>query len=53
MRSDAAPPLAAFMHWGTEYAGIPDEREDHLIDGLRRAAEEFGKFLGVPVRVVG
>lgn len=37
-RSAAAPPLAAFMHWGTEYARIPDEREDHLIDALRRAA---------------
>jgi AmmeMemoRadiSam system protein B len=37
-RSIAAPPLAAFMHWGLEYAGIPDEREDHLIDALRQAA---------------
>lgn len=37
-RSDAAPPLAAFMHWGREYARLPDEREDHLISTLRRAA---------------
>jgi len=37
-RSAAAPPLAAFMHWGTEYARIADEREDYLIDALRRAA---------------
>ena len=37
-RSVAAPPLAAFMHWGAEYARIPDEREDHLIDALRQAA---------------
>jgi poly-gamma-glutamate synthesis protein (capsule biosynthesis protein) len=37
-RSEAAPPLAAFMHWGMEYGRIPDEREDHLIDALRRAA---------------
>lgn len=37
-RSDAAPPLAAFMHWGREYARTPDEREDYLIDALRRAA---------------
>lgn len=37
-RSDAAPPLAAFMHWGMEYGRIPDEREDHLVDALRQAA---------------
>jgi poly-gamma-glutamate synthesis protein (capsule biosynthesis protein) len=37
-RSDAAPPLAAFMHWGAEYARIPGEREDDLIDALRQAA---------------
>ncbi len=37
-RSVAAPPLAAFMHWGAEYARISDEREDHLIDALRQAA---------------
>jgi poly-gamma-glutamate capsule biosynthesis protein CapA/YwtB (metallophosphatase superfamily) len=37
-RSSAAPPLAAFMHWGTEYERNPDEREDHLIDALRQAA---------------
>ena len=37
-RSTAAPPLAAFMHWGMEYGKIPDEREDHLIDALRQAA---------------
>lgn len=37
-RSDAAPPVAAFMHWGTEYAPTPGAREDHLADALRRAA---------------
>jgi poly-gamma-glutamate synthesis protein (capsule biosynthesis protein) len=37
-RSDAAPPLAAFLHWGEEYAAVPGEREEHLIDALRRAA---------------
>jgi poly-gamma-glutamate synthesis protein (capsule biosynthesis protein) len=37
-RSEAAPPLAAFMHWGTEYGLIPGEREDDLIGALRRAA---------------
>jgi len=37
-RSDAAPPVAAFIHWGMEYSRIPDEREDYLADVLRRAA---------------
>jgi poly-gamma-glutamate synthesis protein (capsule biosynthesis protein) len=37
-RSDAAPPVAAFMHWGIEYDRIPDEREHHLADRLRQAA---------------
>ncbi len=37
-RSDAAPPVAAFMHWGMEYGRIPDEREDYLADALRQAA---------------
>lgn len=37
-RSDAAPPVAAFMHWGMEYGRIPDEREDQLADRLRQAA---------------
>jgi poly-gamma-glutamate synthesis protein (capsule biosynthesis protein) len=37
-RSDAAPPLAAFMHWGLEYAPVPDQRETYLADALRQAA---------------
>ena len=37
-RSDAAPPLAAFMHWGLEYGRIPDAREGYLADALRQAA---------------
>lgn len=37
-RSSAAPPLAAFMHWGTEYAAAPEARENGLIDALRQAA---------------
>ncbi|HET7717391.1 MAG TPA: AmmeMemoRadiSam system protein B [Bauldia sp.] len=38
IRSAAAPPLAAFIHWGMEYVKTPAEREHHLIDALRRAA---------------
>ena len=37
-RSDAPPPLAAFMHWGTEYETEPGTRERQLIDALRQAA---------------
>ncbi len=37
-RSDAAPPLAAFMHWGTEFVAEPGPRELEIVDGLRRAA---------------
>jgi hypothetical protein len=37
-RSDAAPPVAAFMHWGTEFDPDPGEREDHLADALRSGA---------------
>ena len=37
-RSAAAPPLAAFMHWGTEYETEPGTRERQLIDALRQAA---------------
>ena len=37
-RSDAAPPLAAFMHWGTEYEAEPGTRERLLVDALRQAA---------------
>ena len=37
-RSDAAPPLAAFMHWGTEYEAEPGSRETQLVDALRQAA---------------
>jgi poly-gamma-glutamate synthesis protein (capsule biosynthesis protein) len=37
-RSTAAPPLAAFMHWGVEYERTPGEREEQLIDALRQAA---------------
>jgi poly-gamma-glutamate synthesis protein (capsule biosynthesis protein) len=36
--SDAAPPLAAFLHWGREYEVAPGEREASLADALRRAA---------------
>ena len=38
MRSNAAPPLAAVMHWGIEYEAEPATRERPLIDALRRAA---------------
>ena len=37
-RSTAAPPVAAFMHWGQEYEAVPGPREDELADALRRAA---------------
>jgi AmmeMemoRadiSam system protein B len=35
-RSDALPPLAAFLHWGTEYQAAPDLRQTALADALRR-----------------
>jgi len=38
MRSDAAPPLAVFMHWGREYETAAGPREERLADALRRAA---------------
>jgi poly-gamma-glutamate synthesis protein (capsule biosynthesis protein) len=37
-RSEAAPPLAAFMHWGREFDDRPGAREEALVDALRRAA---------------
>ncbi|MCB1502882.1 MAG: AmmeMemoRadiSam system protein B [Bauldia sp.] len=37
-RSDAPPPLAAFMHWGTEYVAHPSGRENALAGALRQAA---------------
>ncbi|MGE5260141.1 MAG: AmmeMemoRadiSam system protein B [Actinomycetota bacterium] len=36
-RSDALPPLVAFVHWGTEYQAFPDKRQLALADALRRA----------------
>ncbi|MCP4383691.1 MAG: AmmeMemoRadiSam system protein B, partial [Hyphomicrobiales bacterium] len=38
MRSDARPPLAAFVHWGREFEVLPGARELHLANSLRRAA---------------
>ena len=38
IRSEAAPPVAAFMHWGTEYRAKPGMREEYLADALRQGA---------------
>jgi poly-gamma-glutamate synthesis protein (capsule biosynthesis protein) len=35
-RSDALPPLIAFLHWGKEYEDAPDARQTALADSLRR-----------------
>lgn len=35
-RSDALPPLVAFLHWGREYESKPDQRQIALADDLRR-----------------
>ncbi len=37
-QASAAPPLFAFLHWGTEYDERPGARELELVDGLRRSA---------------
>jgi AmmeMemoRadiSam system protein B len=37
-QASAAPPLFAFLHWGTEYEERPGARERELADGLRRSA---------------
>ena len=37
-QASAAPPLFAFLHWGTEYEERPGARELELTDGLRRSA---------------
>ena len=36
-RSDALPPLVAFLHWGREYESGPDHRQIALADDLRRS----------------
>jgi AmmeMemoRadiSam system protein B len=36
-RSDALPPLVAYLHWGTEFQTAPDPRQIALADDLRRA----------------
>ncbi len=38
MRSQARPPLIAFMHWGQEYNASPGSRETALADALHSAA---------------
>ena len=35
-RSDALPPLVAFLHWGKEFQDAPDARQIALADSLRR-----------------
>jgi AmmeMemoRadiSam system protein B len=35
-RSDALPPLVAYLHWGTEFQTAPDQRQIVLADDLRR-----------------
>jgi len=37
-RSDARPPLIAFLHWGAQYQSSPGARERGLADELRRKA---------------
>jgi AmmeMemoRadiSam system protein B len=37
-QANAAPPLFAFLHWGTEYEDRASARERELADGLRRSA---------------
>jgi AmmeMemoRadiSam system protein B len=36
-RSDALPPLVAFLHWGREYESGPDQRQIALAEDLRRS----------------
>jgi poly-gamma-glutamate synthesis protein (capsule biosynthesis protein) len=36
-RADAAPPLAAFLHWGREYQPAPDARQTELARALRQS----------------
>jgi poly-gamma-glutamate synthesis protein (capsule biosynthesis protein) len=36
-RADAAPPLAAFLHWGREYQPAPDARQTELAGRLRQS----------------
>jgi poly-gamma-glutamate synthesis protein (capsule biosynthesis protein) len=50
-RSEARPPLFAFLHWGTEYAVEPGEREKNIALKLQRAAVQL--IVGAHSHVAG